>query len=420
MELHEFHRQTAETLTNTYATHESPPDGWRDVVLWHWEQSGEYVHAVRVALQSVELSLEIRGFHEASRWMGRVIGLLETHTEALGDQHIPLRLHAYTLFVSILEFHGQYREAYRYAQQLQQLADSDGTGEMQANSALIMGRVRRELGDLTAAQEQLTEALVIAERHSVHDIVAECHFQLAKVHQLQGRHLEAFQQLELAHHATTADHARLARIWTGIGDGYRVLGAGREGLRLYKRALKLEVDTDNRFGQAILHEKLGLTYASLAQPDRALEHAWMALQLRQGLNDTLGIARSHATLGIIQKGIGEYERAVKHFEQARDLEEQLQNQRGHIIALTSLGDVAWLMGEHQYAHDCFQEALDLAQKIDDQVALARISERLGDTAHQRGEQNEAERYWRDALQIREQLGHSEEAKAIQTRFERPI
>jgi hypothetical protein len=52
---------------------------------------------------------------------------------------------------------------------------------------------------------------------------------LAKVRQLQGRHLEALQELQLAReeHETGDDKLKLARVLTSIGDVYRVLGSSR-------------------------------------------------------------------------------------------------------------------------------------------------------------------------------------------------
>ncbi len=416
MEAQTFHRHTAEQLKTRYSDIEDAPEGWQEVLIWHWEQAEAYQEAIQAALEMVEGHIAALAFAEASRWSERVLAILDAHQEALGHHHALLRIHAYTLVIAILEFNGQYREALGYAHLLQGLADAEGKAEIQINCYLVLGRVLRELGQLAIAESELVRALTLAEQHNMMEIVAESRLHLAKVHQLQGRHLEAFQQLELAHHATTGDQARLARIWTGIGDGYRVLGAGREALRLYKRALKLEKEAGNRRGQAMLHEKLGLSYSSLVQTERALEHAWMALQLRNDLGDLLGQARSQSTLGTIYKSNRDYERSLKHFEQARDLEDELQNQRGLIIALTSVGDAAWLTGNAQYAHESYAEAMQLARNVDDQVALARIQERLGDLSYEEQDSDSAQAYWQEALNIRSTLGHSEEAHLLRERM----
>jgi tetratricopeptide (TPR) repeat protein len=416
MDAQTFHRQTAEQMKALYTEREPEPEGWREILMWHWEQAHAYDEAIRVALEVAEGYISELAFSDANRWTDRVLTILDSQQDGLGDQYAPLSMHTYTLIIAILEFNGQYREALGYAHLLQRLTDMQEIPQIQANCYLILGRVLRELGQLTVAESELSRALTLAERHHMIEVIADSRLHLAKVHQLQGRHLEAFQQLELAHHATTGDQARLARIWTGIGDGYRVLGASREALRLYKRALKMEIDANNRRGQAMLHEKLGLSFISLGQPDRALEHAWMALQLRTDLGDMLGQARSHNTLGTIYKSTGDYERSLKHFEQARDLEEELQNQRGLTIALTSVGDAAWLMGEREYARTNYSEAMDMARKVDDQVALARINERLGDLGCEEGNVEDARAHWEKALSIRTTLGHSEEAKSLRERM----
>lgn len=413
MDIQAFHRRTAEELASLYSTSEQPPEGWRETLAWHWEQAGAYGEAIDAALEVAEMRVAELAFMEARRWAEHVLVLLD-RLDQLERRAYEMR--AYALTIAVLEFGGQYREALGYARLLLRLAEERGNVEARGRSYLFIGRMQREIGKLAAAEGELLRALSLAERHQLRELEAEARFHLAKAHQLQGRHLEAFQQLELAQDMSQDNRARLARVCTGVGDVYRVLGAGREALSLYHRALKLEIGSSNRIGQAMLYEKLGLSHLELGQIGEALQCAQEALRLRDDLNDRVGQSRSHTILGAIQSRLENHAQALYHFEQVRELEQGLQNQRGLIIALTNIGDAAHALVDNERARANYLEALALAQEINDQVALARMHERLGNLSAFDGVPEVAIAHWNEALRIREALGHSEEAITLRNRI----
>ncbi len=414
MDTQDFHRTTAETMLRLYATTDHPPEGWREILVWHWEQAGAYRQAIDTALEVTESRVTELGVTDARRWTERVLTLLD-RLDSYERRNYEMR--AYALTISVLEFAGQYREALGYARLLVRMAEENGNVEAEIRSHLTLGRVQRELGQFTVAEAEMVRAQLLAERHNLFELEAEAHFQLAKVHQLQGRHLQAFQQLEMAQDQPSDDRSRLARICTSVGDVYRVLGAGREAMRLYHRALKLELHSNNRLGQAMLYEKLGFSNLDLGLNGEALQCAQEALRLRVELGDIVGQARSHSLLGSIQSRLGAHQQALHEFERARELESLTQNQRGLIMALTNLGDAAQTLGDHERARSSYVEALALATRIDDQIALARTQQRLGDLYMRYGHPEAARIYWSEALRIRERLGHSEEVIALRVRMD---
>lgn len=413
MDAQAFHRHVAEDLVNLYANNATAPEGWRETLAWHWEQAGDYGSAIDAALEVVEIRVAELAFNDARRWVEHVLALLD-RLDNLERRAYEMR--AYALTIAVLEFGGQYREALGYARLLLRLAEERGNFEARGRSYLTIGRMQREIGKLAAAEAEMLRALNLAERHQLPELEAEVRLHLAKVHQLQGHHLEAFQQLELAQEMANTDRARLARVCTGVGDVYRVLGAGREALNLYHRALKLEIGSSNRIGQAMLYEKLGLSHLEMDHLGEALQCAQEALRLRDELGDTVGQTRSHTILGAIQSRLNNHTLALSHFEQARDLEKGLQNQRGLMIALSNLGNAARALGDTERARAYYIEALALGREINDRVGLARMYQRLGDLSYGEGTPAAAIPYWNEALRIREDLGHSEETIALRNRI----
>lgn len=410
-----FHRKIAEELRARYGRSDRDPEGWRETMAWHWEQAGAYVDAVGAALEVAEASAARLDFTAARVWTRRALELLE-RLDAPTRQGFELR--TYALALAVLEFGGQYREGLDYARRMLRIARAHHNREAEARAQLAIGRMQRDLGQLADAEATMHQARLLAEHTEQGELEAEVRMHLAKVYHLQGRNLEGLQELQLAQEELLLqdDQVKLARVMTGIGDIYRVLGASREALQFYTRALSLEQGRGSLIGQSILREKLALTLMAQGKLAEARDSAEESLRLRQLISDVVGQARSHSVLGTIAGRLGDHQLALTYHEQARDLDEQTQNRRGQGIALQHLGDEARAVGSYTQAREHYTQALRLAQERSDQVAQARILERLGDLYLDIGQREVANGCWREALRIRELLGHADEAAALRERI----
>src|SRR5512145_3249009 len=219
-----FHHHIAAELTARYGTDERAPVGWRETLAWHWEQAGAFAKAADVALEIAETRMTHLDFTIALQWAERTLTLLE-RLDPLDLRTYELR--AYTLTLAVLEFGGQYREGLDYARRMLRVAQTQNNHEAEARAHLAIGRMQRELSQFSLAELSLHAARELAQRAELDELETEVHIHLAKVHQLQGQHLEALQELQLAREEQElhSDKSRLSRVFTGIGDVYRVLGA---------------------------------------------------------------------------------------------------------------------------------------------------------------------------------------------------
>lgn len=410
-----FHRRVAEELAAHYATDERAPEGWREIAAWHWEQAGAFAEATDATLEVAESRVTRLDFTAARQWAERTLDLIE-RLDPLERRIYELR--AYALALAVLEFGGQYREGLDYARRMLRVAQARNNREAMARAHLAIGRMQRELAQLTIAEAALQQARALAERDELGELEAEVRIHIAKVHQLQGRHLEALQELQLAQEEQEQhdDRVKLARVFTGIGDIYRVLGAGRESMTFYTRALSLEQGRGSLLGQAILKDKIALAFLAQDKLQEALAAEEDSLRLRESINDVVGQARSHSVLGMIMSGLGRHQQALEHHERARDLEEQTQNRRGQGIALLHLGDAARALRSYDQAREHYLRALALGRRDNDQIALSRTLERLGDLSFEEGQRDAANAHWVEALKIREALHHFDEATVLRDRI----
>jgi tetratricopeptide (TPR) repeat protein len=410
-----FHRRVAEELGARYSVSDQAPQGWRETLAWHWEQAGAFAEAADATLEIAEAQVTRLDFASARRWAERTLTLIERLDQI--ERRI-YELRAYALALAVLEFGGQYREGLDYARRMLSVAQARNNHEATARAYLAVGRMQRELGQLATAEVVLQQARVLAANDELGDLEAEVRFHLAKVHQLQGRHLEALQELQLAQeeHEQHDNRVRLARVFTSIGDIYRVLGAAREASTFYTRALSLEQGRGSLLGQAILKDKLALAYLDQGKPADALAEAEESLRLRLEMNDIVGQARSYSVLGTVMARSHRHQEAQVYHEKARELEDQLQNPRGHVMALIHLADTARAMQNYDLARERYSEGLTIARHDNDQIGLARILERMGDLSYDEGHRDRANADWVEALKIRELLHHSEEAAALRERI----
>ena len=414
-ELTEFHRRVAEELTQRYDKREQAPADWRETLAWHWEQARAYAKAADSTLEIAEARMTRLDFSSARRWAERTLALIE-RLDGAERQRYDLR--AYALALAVLEFGGQYREGLDYARRMLSVAQARGNRAATARAYLAIGRMQRELSQLSSAEVVLQQARTLAAEDELSELEAEVRLHLAKVHQLQGRHLEALQELQLAQeeHEQNDDRLRLARVFSSIGDIYRVLGSAREATIFYTRALSQEQGRGSLLGQAILKDKLALALLALGKLEEALAEEADSLRLREGIKDIVGQARSHSVIGTIHERSGHYEQAQTSHAQALALEEQLQNPRGQGIALLHLGDTARSLRQFERSRAFYNRALAVTRRDNDQIGLARTLERLGDLGFDEGHRERANASWVEALKIREGLHHSEEANALRERI----
>lgn len=410
-----FHRRVAEELNRRYAGREQAPPEWRETLAWHWEQAGAYAEAADATLEIAEARMTRLDFSSARRWAERTLTLIERLTAAQRQRY---DLRAYALALAVLEFGGQYREGLDYARRMLSVAQARGNREATARAYLAVGRMQRELSQLANAEVVLQQARTLAADDELSELEAEVRLHLAKVHQLQGRHLEALQELQLAQeeHEQSDDRLRLARVFSSIGDIYRVLGSAREAMIFYTRALSLEQGRGSLMGQAILKDKLALALLEQEKIAEALAEEEESLRLRESINDIVGQARSLSVLGTIRARAGRHDEALAAHQQALALEERLQNPRGQGIALLHLGDTARAIRQYERAREFYTRALAVTRRDNDQIGLARTLERLGDLGFDEGHRERANASWVEALKIREGLHHSEEANALRERI----
>lgn len=410
-----FHQRVAEAMEARYGQAARAPHDWREIQAWHFEQAGIIDRAIACVLEVAEAKVARLEFASGRRWAEQAIALAE-RLEPADLALYELRISA--LALAVLDFGGQFREGLEFARRMLHAAQERDDLEAEARALLALGRMQRELGQLTEAKQSLTRALELIGAEDDSGVGADIRLHLAKVHLLQGKHIEALHELQAAREDQEQrdDWLQLARVLTNIGDVYRVLGFSREGFAFYTRALTLEQGRGNLVGQSMLRDKLGLALLDRGELDDALASAEEGLQIRERLGDEVGQARSLANIGMIQLRRDRADLALRLYERAYAIELRIQHPRGQSVALQHIGDAQRALSRADDADESYTRALGIARSLSDSVGEARIYEKIGDLCQDRGSTARATEMFCAALTIREALHHADEAAALRRKL----
>jgi tetratricopeptide (TPR) repeat protein len=185
------------------------------------------------------------------------------------------------------------------------------------------------------------------------------------------------------------------------------IGRPAEARPHLQRALELCVQSDNRAGQANVHNNLAYLNARERDYQQALAHTREALALYEAAGNLRGQAIALSGLGWYHDMLGEYEQAIPYCRQALDLQAQVGDRRGEADVWDSLGYAHHHLGSFAEAADCYQHALAVVREIGDRHAEAEILVHLGDTHEASADTKEARIAWTAALTILDELEHTD-------------
>ena len=211
------------------------------------------------------------------------------------------------------------------------LADQSGPDDddLAAGLALRVGLVRRDLGDLEAAQAHFRRARELFEKIGHH------------AGQSQALAFEGWVTLHLGRHREAIE---LARASIALADGPAqitglvTLGVAlatdepAESLRTLHDALRLAEQNDLQHHRAWCHNYLGVALRVMGSPEKALEHHRLALELLEPLAELqLEIDCLH-TYAETCRAAGRYDQAVALLDRTIDLARELDRPHDEKVA----------------------------------------------------------------------------------------
>ncbi len=185
---------------------------------------------------------------------------------------------------------------------------------------------------------------------------------------------EGFTRLSTERAHILAFLKRLAKegIWEGIQEtawpfedyldrqGYWI-----ERMQVCQICIETAQKRGDRGGESAWLNNLGLAYADLGQPRRAIEFYQQALAIAREIGDRRGEGIRLGNLGNAYADLGQPRRAIEYYEQALAISREIGDRRGEGIRLGNLGNAYADLGQPRRAIEYYEQALAIAREIGD-------------------------------------------------------
>ena len=232
---------------------------------------------------------------------------------------------------------------------------------------------------------------------------------------LQGHWVETIAVVQAGLEAARSDQDRYdeAAFLSLLGLAYANLGEPRKAIENHEQALKISRAIGDRRGEGNSLGNLGNAYAALGEPLKAIEHYEQALAIAREIGDRRGEGNSLGNLGNAYAALGEPLKAIEHYEQALAIAREIGDRRGEGNNLGNLGSAYANLGETRKAIEYYKQQLVIAREIEDRGGESIACWNLGLEYEKAGELERAADLMQVCVDYERKIGHPDAEKDAQ-------
>jgi tetratricopeptide (TPR) repeat protein len=206
---------------------------------------------------------------------------------------------------------------------------------------------------------------------------------------------------------TAFDHDMLDIAWhlsAALFEFFHVRKPWNNWEKTYRVGLAAARGAHSQFGEAFMHQGLGLVCLGRSLITEARAHYDEALRLRLNIDDRAGQGWSRAALGQILTTLREFDEAAINFEQALALHHDVGEVQGEAVASLFLSDLRREQGATDEAIECSQRALTLTRSISDRHGEGLALHQLGNLCLATDRVPEALSYLVQTIEVQQTAG----------------
>ena len=194
------------------------------------------------------------------------------------------------------------------------------------------------------------------------------------------------------------------RITWAVEDYLDLRGHWTDRVAVVQAGLEAAKSDLARYDEAEFLNRLGLAYADLGDPRKAIEHYEQALMISREIGDRRGEGNNLGSLGLAYSDLGEMRLAIEYYEQALMISRKIGDRRGEGADLGNLGNAYRNLGETDNAIEYYQQALVIAKEIGDRKNEGNWLGDMGLAYADLGEPRKAIEHYEQALMISREIG----------------
>jgi predicted ATPase len=363
------------------------------------------------------------------------------------EQLLEIQLH--TLLGTAYAMQGKLHQAVQALNKAYTRAQECGEGQKLAELLLQMGQVKRELGNLQAAENHLAEGIRVCDKLSnrywkirllaeqaaicldrsrwqeAENIFLEASslaqqegnfrlhnrilFGFARLREKEGKWQQALdmyaQGVAFAH--TSQDYLAEAQAVCGIARLYRKQGRWNESFGRYEKSLALFQESHYAEGEVEANLGIGLITLKQGNWSKALDIFTLSHNHYEEMGYWQGTAKSLNLIGYALRKLGRYEEARAYHEKALHVNEEVGNDEGRALCLEKMALI-----EMKYAHwdkskQLLEEILDIWKKLSAKAGQSTALAHMGRLFARQNQFAEALQYLEQSLSMKEQIGDHE-------------
>ena len=324
--------------------------------------------------QAIDLRLDLKTSLLPLGQFGRILSYLREAEVLAKRLEDPRRLCQVSVHMcQTLGLSGSPKDAVKFGQRAQLLADSLGDLSLRVAASLFLG---------TACFSTLYYRE--AESHFL-DVLALLKDDLN------------LQQFSLAAFPAVSARSFLTRIYADQGKFERGIAHGEEGIRLAEAV-------DHPYSLSIVCWCLADLLATRGELDRAVVLLERGLKVAREWKLPFLVAGNSGSLGYVYSRLGRTAEGLPLLEQALNVFEKMDHRFAQALFLAPLGEACMLAGRHADAVNFAGKALAMARENGQRSGEAAALHVLGETSDRDGAPEEAEGHYREALALARQLG----------------
>lgn len=237
--------------------------------------------------------------------------------------------------------------------------------------------------------------------------LAESHFNLGRVYNIQGNYDESLASFLEALHIfqTLEDTKGIAKSLSNIGIIYSIKGNDTLSLSFQLQALQLFQTLPNeQRGVANCYNNIGYIYGVQKNLDKAQEYYFKALKIAEEIQDSLQIAFELNNIATGYEEEGRNGLALMYYQKSKSICEKIGDKQGVAYGYLGIGAVQFQTQSYEAALVNYQEAQSIFEELGAQNDMAYLYNEMAKVYQAIGQSDKAKVYVERSLAIANSIG----------------